>query len=107
MSEFTAYLPEVFREFGSISIRRMFGGQGVYYDGVMIGLVASDTLYLKVDAQTKQQFIDHGMPQFEYPKGEKMVGMSYFMAPEEALEDPEEMIPWATLAYDAALRARK
>lgn len=107
MSEFVEYLKEVFREFGPISSRRMFGGHGVYFDGVMIGLVADDTLYLKADKQSAPEFIEYGLTQFMYPKGDKMVGMSYYLAPEEALEDPSEMRLWAQRAYDAALRSKK
>jgi DNA transformation protein len=107
MSEFVEYLKEAFREFGPVSARRMFGGHGIFYDGVMIGLVADDTLYLKADKESAPKFVENGLSQFEYPKGDKMVGMSYYLAPEEALEDPSEMRVWAQTAYDAALRARK
>jgi DNA transformation protein len=111
VSEFTDYLTEIFAEFGTIHTRRMFGGHGVYHDGVIIGLVGSDVLYLKVDPETAPIFIKHGLQQFQYPKkspkGDKLVGMSYYQAPEEALEDPDEMREWAQLAYDAALRSRK
>ncbi len=107
MSEFTDYLQEAFREFGPIDTRRMFGGHGVYFDGLMIGLVADDTLYLKADIESAPVFREHELPQFMYPKGNKMVGMSYYLAPEEALEDPSEMREWAQLAYDAALRVRR
>lgn len=107
MSEFVEYLKEVFQEFGLITTRRMFGGHGVYYDGVMIGLVAGDVLYLKADAETVPRFTKSGLAQFQYPKGDKMIGMSYYQAPEEALEDPTEMREWARIAYEAALRSRK
>jgi DNA transformation protein len=107
MSEYLDFLKEAFAEFGEVSSRRMFGGYGIYYDGVMIGLVGSDVLYLKVDSESVHRFTEHGLAQFMYPKGEKMVGMSYYLAPEEALEDPSEMREWAQLAYDAALRSRK
>jgi DNA transformation protein len=49
MSELIAYLPEVFELFGPVTIRKMFGGYGVYHDGLMFALVADDTLYLKAD----------------------------------------------------------
>jgi DNA transformation protein len=107
VSEFVAYLQEVFSEFGSISSRRMFGGYGIFYDGLMIGLVADDTLYLKVDLETEATFREHGLAQFGYPKAGKMIGMSFYLAPEEALDDPVEMREWAQLAYAAALRAKK
>jgi len=107
MSEYIEYLKEVFSEFGEIHSRKMFGGHGIYYDQVMIGLVADETLYLKVDSESVGQFEAQGLSQFMYPKGQKLVGMSYYLAPEEALEDPSEMRHWAKLAYDAALRSRK
>jgi DNA transformation protein len=107
MSEYLQFLKEAFSEFGDVSSRKMFGGHGIYYDGVMIGLVAGSELYLKVDAESVANFSEQGLSQFTYPKGKKMVGMSYYLAPEEALEDPSEMRHWAQLAYDAALRSRK
>jgi DNA transformation protein len=85
----------------------MFGGYGIFYDGLMIGLVADDTLYLKVDLETEATFREHGLAQFGYPKAGKMIGMSFYLAPEEALDDPVEMREWAQLAYAAALRAKK
>ena len=107
MSEFVDYLPELFLELGSVSTRKMFGGYGIFYDGLMIGLVADQRLYLKADSQSAPIFSESGLSQFQYPKGDKLVGMSYYLAPEEALEDPSEMREWAQIAYEAALRSRK
>lgn len=106
MSEFVDYLKEVFVEFGPISTRKMFGGYGIFFDGLMIGLVADEMLYLKVDKQSEPEFKARSLPQFQYSKGAKVVGMSYYLAPEEALDDASEMRGWAQLAYDAALRAK-
>lgn len=107
MSEFVEFLKEVFREFGAVSARKMFGGYGIFYDGLMIGLVADDTLYLKVDSETEPEFTNNGLAQFMYPRGDKHIGMSYYQAPESALDDPSEMNKWAQLAYAAALRSKK
>jgi DNA transformation protein len=106
MSEFTDYLHEIFSEFGAIEIRRIFGGHGVYYDDIIIGLIARDALYLKADKQSVHLFEELELEPFRYPKGDKMVAMSYYQAPGEALEDPAEMKEWAQAAYDAALRSR-
>jgi DNA transformation protein and related proteins len=81
MSEFIAFLHEVFQDFGAISSRKMFGGYGIYHDGLMIGLVADDTLYLKADSTTKGHFTDKKLTPFEYDKGDKKVQMSYYLAP--------------------------
>ena len=104
MSGFTDHLHEVFSAFGPILTRRMFGGHGVWHQGLMIGLVASDTLYLKVDEETLGQFEAQGLGPFEYSRRGKMVALSYYRAPEEMLESPNEVVAWARLAYAAALR---
>ncbi len=45
-NEFVEHLNEVFRLFGAIHSKQMFGGYGIYHQGLMFGLVANDTLYL-------------------------------------------------------------
>ncbi|KPP97668.1 TfoX/Sxy family protein [Marinobacter sp. HL-58] len=107
MSEFVENLNDVFCQFGPVSVRRMFGGYGVYHDGLMFGLVADDVLYLKVDGESVGRFIELGLEPFEYQKNDAMIKMSYYMAPESIFEDPEQAKEWAALAFDAALRARK
>ncbi len=82
----------------------MFGGTGVWHQGLMIGLVAHDTLYLKVDDQTRGQFEALRLSAFEYTRQGKTVALSYYRAPEEMLEAPAEAVAWARLAYAAALR---
>ena len=107
MSEFVDYLSEVFAQFGAVRSRRMFGGYGIYYDDLMFGLVADDVLYLKVDDQSRQLFEDKGLGPFMYEKNGKAMAMSYYQAPEEIFDDPDEARTWALHAFDAALRAKK
>lgn len=85
----------------------MFGGHGVYHDGLMFGLVADDVLYFKADDQSVQRFVDLGLAQFEYAKEGRRTRMSYWEAPEAIFDDPQQAKEWAGLAYDAALRASK
>jgi DNA transformation protein len=106
MSEFTDYLQEVFALFGPVSARKMFGGYGIYHDGVMFGLVAEDTLYLKADASSRENFLARGLEPFKYEKNGKRVAMSYYLAPEEIFEDPEAARAWAKQAFDIAWRTR-
>lgn len=42
---------------------------------------------------------------FTYNKKGRESKMSYYQAPEEALEDAEEMTAWANVAYGTALKA--
>lgn len=107
MSEFVEYLKEVFEHFGPIRARRMFGGYGIYHNDFMFGLVADDVLYLKADDESVHFFTDRDLGQFQYVNKGKMVGMSYYQAPEEIFDDPDEARAWALRAYEAAVRARK
>lgn len=84
----------------------MFGGHGIYHDGLMFALVADDSLYLKADETSKQEFINKQLPAFEYDKKDKTVTLSYYLAPEEIYEDSDEADYWARLAFQAALNSR-
>ncbi len=106
MSEFITYLEEVFNHFGPIHTRKMFGGYGVYSRGTMFGLVADDMLYLKVDAKLLGVFEARGLEAFEFNKGDKIVKMSYYKAPDEILDDPDEAAVWGKRSYEAALRSQ-
>lgn len=107
MSEFSEHLVEVFKSFGPVRARPMFGGHGVYHQDLMFGLIADDVLYLKADAQTVDQFTERGLAPFTYVKNGKPMKMSYYAAPEEIFDEPEAARAWATLAFGAALRGRK
>lgn len=107
MTEFVDFLGEVFRNFGSIQARKMFSGYALYHDGVMIGLVADETLYLKADKTTAHYFEAKGLDQFEYGREGKVVKMSYYQAPEEIFDDLEEAAKWARRSFEAAFRSKK
>lgn len=100
------WLTELFSPFGSVAVRRFFGGQGVYLDGVIVSLVADGVLYLKSDAEAAPAFDAADLAPFSYlAKGERRVITSYRRAPTEALEDPDALRPWIVLARAAAGRA--
>jgi len=83
----------------------MFGGHGVFLAGLMFGLITNSELYLKADSETEHAFQQKGLERFTYYKKDKVFRMSYYQAPEEALEDGAEMSVWANQAYAVALRA--
>lgn len=103
---FTSYLRDLFTELGPVSLRKMFGGQGLYHDGVIIGLVIGDELFLKTDAVTRSAFEQAGGAPFTYQGKGKPVVMSYLSPPAEAMESAQSMAPWARLAFEAAARKR-
>lgn len=106
-AEYLDYLRELFAPLGSIRSKRMFGGAGIYCDEIFFALVVSDVLYLKVDEQNRAEFEREGLEPFSYEaQGRERVTMSYYRAPDEALDSPALMQPWARSAIAAALRAR-
>lgn len=107
MSEFTQYLQEVFELFGPISARKMFGGYGIYHQGLMFGLVADDTLYLKADAENLGYFQELELGPFEYSKQGKVMKMSYYLAPDEIMDDREQAAIWAQRSFAAAVRGKR
>jgi DNA transformation protein len=103
---FVAHVLELLAPCGSATAKRMFGGHGVYLDGLFVAIIADDELYLKADAETRGHFERSGSEPFVYVKQGKAMTMSFWRAPGEALDAPHLMQPWARLALAAALRAR-
>jgi DNA transformation protein len=104
MSDFLDYLRELFSEAGPIDLRPMFGGHGLYLEGVIVGLVLDEAVYLKVDDATRARFEAAGCSPFVYDMKGRPLTMSYWSVPAEAMDSPQAMRPWAELAHAAALR---
>jgi DNA transformation protein len=105
VNEFARHIADVFSAFGPVKVRRMFAGHGLFREGLMFALIYDETLYLKVDDENLVDFISRGLPQFEYQRQGKFVGLSYYRAPESVLEDSAEAAAWSRRAWQAALRA--
>lgn len=98
---------ELFAPLGAARPKAMFGGWGFYLDELFFALIAQETLFLKVDADTEPAFRDAGSYPFTYTyKDGRSVTMAYWSAPEEAMESPATMRDWARFGLAAALRAR-
>jgi DNA transformation protein len=83
----------------------MFGGAGIFCDGLMIGLIADGVIYLKADELGQAAFAAEGLGPFTYGKAKKRVVMSYWRMPERLYDDPDELARWAADALAAARRA--
>lgn len=104
-TEFVNHVCEMMQGVGPVNAKRMFGGYGIFLEGLMFGLIADSDLYLKADKVTREEFITKGLEPFSYFKREKEFKLSYYQAPEEALENADVMREWGNKAYDVALRA--
>ena len=78
----------------------------LYVDELFMALATGHQLYLKTDALNREAFEQAGCQPFEFAgaDGQRVV-MSYWSAPDEAMDSPALMLPWARLAMEAALRA--
>ncbi len=104
-NEFVTYVVDSMQTLGTVHAKRMFGGHGIFLQGLMFGLIADSVLYLKADKNIENDFIVQGLEAFHYQKKNKLFKLSYYQAPEEALENDEVMFDWASKAYQAAIRA--
>jgi DNA transformation protein len=106
-SGFVSYVVESLQPLGPVSARRMFGGFGIYLHGTMFALIASDTLYFKVDGGNRSAYEAAGLEPFTYTDKGKPIRMPYHEAPSEGFDDPDVLCAWARDAYAAALRSKK
>jgi DNA transformation protein and related proteins len=103
---FIAHVLDQLCELGTARAWPMFGGHGIYLHGVMFGLVAAETLYLKTDAGNRAAFEAAGAQPFIYDSNGRRVTMSYHEVPADAMDDGEALLPLARSAYAAAQRAK-
>ena len=105
--EFLVLVLDQMAALGAISARAMFGGHGLYCNGLFIAIVTGDKLYFKADAKSQPRFETRGLPRFQYQARGKTVQLLYYEAPPEVYEDTQAMLDWGQLALAAAVRARQ
>jgi DNA transformation protein len=100
-------IADLFAGLGPVRIRRLFGGKGIYHDGVIVAIEIRGELMLKADAESAPAFAEAGCRQWTYTGSRhgKRVAMPYWTVPDSAVDDPEEFAAWARRAYEAGLRA--
>lgn len=102
-SEMGEYVVDLLSPLGEASYRFMFGGFGVYLDGLMIGIVADEVFLLRADDENRPDFEVRGIPAFR-PYPDKDQTMPYYAVPDDVFEDPDEFLRWAQRSRQAALR---
>ncbi len=106
--EFVEYVVEQLSSWAEVSVRRMFGGAGLYREGAMFAVIADDVAYLKVDDSNRDDFLRAGSAPFEpYPDKIKTTIRTYFEIPVDVLEDRDELARWAERSWAVARRKNK
>jgi DNA transformation protein and related proteins len=102
---FAEFLREQLAPLGHITMRRMFGKTGLFCNGLMLGMVRDDTLYLRVDDHNRAIFKEAELlPPLNYEKGGSSIDLSFWRAPERLFDEPDEFVAWARAALAAARR---
>ncbi len=106
LSSFAQHAVDLLSSVGPVKARAMFGGYGLSLDGISIGLIAEDRLYLRVDDTSRPEFESAGSAPFIYPsKNGPMTMKNYWAIPEDAVDDAERAAKWGLLAAEASRRA--
>ncbi len=105
--DFKNFVEDLFAGFGAVTIRSMFGGGGVFHEGVMIAIIAGAKLYLKADETSCPDFAAEGKGPFRYEARGKAATMSYWEVPERLYDDPDDFALWARKAHEIALKGKK
>lgn len=101
-SDYLQYVLEQLSRLPRVTSRRMFGGIGLYSDGVFFGIIDNDTVFFKVDESTRESYVSRRCEPFRPYKDRPEVSMSYFQVPADVLEDADELVPWARAAVRVA-----
>ena len=105
-ASYRAYVLDQLSAIAPTTAKAMFGGVGLYANGLFFALMDDDQLYFKVDDSNRGDFEAKGMGAF-HPFGDERA-MGYFEVPEDVLEDVEELARWMAKALKvAASKPRK
>ena len=101
------FIRELFSQFGPVTVRRMFNSAGIFTDGMMIGLINKEVIYLKTDETSVPNFEREGSKPFSYIRARGgRVELPYWRLPERLYDDPDEFATWARRAFEAAERKK-
>jgi len=105
--EYLGYVLEQLGALPRVTSRRMFGGVGLYSDGLFFGLIDNDTLFFKVNDLNRGDYVARNMAQFRPFPDKPDLSMSYFAVPADALEDRDEVAVWARKSVAVAAASVK
>ena len=101
---FRDYLADVLTTLGKLETKRVFGLDGIKFDGVLLGFVIDEQLFLRTDVESCGDYVAEGGAPYTFSKrsGAKII-TSYYRLPDRLYDEPEELVRWAHRARAAAL----
>lgn len=105
-SSFVNHVVNHLNQVAPVTARSMFGGYGLYSEGIMFALIAYDTLFFKVDDGNLADYQTAGSEPFRYDRNGKPIEMSYYRLPDNVFEDLAKLANWLESAREAARRSK-
>jgi len=106
--EFGEHILDMLEPLGPLTLKRMFGGACINYGRATFALMFDDTIYFRVDEANIERFRDADSEPFRYAaRGKDVIVGSYYLVPEEVLDDVDKMVDWARGALDAGLKVAR
>jgi DNA transformation protein and related proteins len=104
--QYLAYILEQLAGLPALRSNRMFGGVGLYSDGLFFALIDDDTLYFKTGDINVAAYSARRMPRFmPFPDRPEAV-LGYHQVPADIIEDAELLVDWARQSVAVALKAQ-
>ena len=92
-------------ELEDVDCRRMFGGYGLYHNGVFFAIISSGRLYFKTDEATRPQYLEWESAPFQ--PNAKQTLKSYYEVPGETIDNAGELSELANEAVNVAFQSRQ
>lgn len=91
---------------GVVSGRRMFGGIGVYFEGLFFAILDDGVIFLKTSGETRPHYEAEQSRPFSYmTKKGAAVLTTYWRLPDRLLDDSEDLRVWLCASVAAARQA--
>lgn len=104
--DYAEHIKKELIEIGAVTTKKMFGGIGIFLDGLMFAKISGDgTLYFRVDDSNRADYEGLGAEQFH--SGSKKKGMPYYIVPTQIIDDNALLVKWAKIAHDVAVANKK
>ena len=93
--DYADYVVDKLSGLGEVHSRAMFGGYGIFHEGLMFALISDDVLYFKVDNTNREMYETAGSSKFPH-------GISYWEVPTDIFEDTARLYEWANISIGVA-----
>ncbi len=87
-NDYADYVVDKLSGLGDVRGRAMFGGYGIFYEGLMFAVISDDILYFKVDDSNREMYEKAGSSKFPH-------GILYYEVPTDVFEDQAKLYEWA------------